>query len=234
MKSNGARPTDSQIAQARELVGSRYLELDESQSTIRFKRAGMMLDLGSIGKGYALDAAADVLRDAGVENALLHGGTSTIYALGQDGNDPWKVAIDHPALPGAPTSEEPTSPAAIVTLRNEALSVSAVWGKFFTLEGKTYGHVIDPRTGWPVAHALLGAVVVDSATDSDALSTIILLAPCVGDDVRSPSLSNTLDLQKLKAHFPSIRYLQASLADARLRWTSNGIEFQDECPTKQG
>ena len=118
-----------------------------ASSTVR-----VYLDLTHVGRHVTgIERVAivelNVLRDAGVENALLHGGTSTIYALGQDGNDPWKVAIDHPALPGAPTSEEPTSPAAIVTLRNEALSVSAVWGKFFTLEGKTYGHVIDPRTG---------------------------------------------------------------------------------------
>lgn len=207
MKGSGARPTDSQIAEARELVGSQHLELDCARSTIRFKRAGMMLDLGSIGKGYALDIAAEVLRDAGVENALLHGGTSTIYALGNDLNGKWKVAIDCPALPGSEPQTSPAEPLAIVELSNESLSVSAVWGKFFTLEGKTYGHVIDPRTGWPSQEALLGAAVVSSAADSDALSTIVML---VGDDVRS--------------RFPETHFLQVSHQNSRLEITSHQIQ----------
>lgn len=195
MKGNGNRPTDGQIAEARELVGSQYLELDESRSTVRFKRAGMMLDLGSIGKGYALDAAAEVLRDAGVENALLHGGTSTICALGQDIDGKWKVAIDQPRLPGA--SNSPSTPQAVVELENDALSVSAVWGKFFTFEGKTYGHVIDPRTGWPTESSLLGAIVVDSAADSDALSTAVLLG-------------SETELARLESSYPESRFLQAT------------------------
>ena len=201
MKGSGSRPTDAEIAQAREVVGSQFLELDESRSTVRFKRAGMMLDLGSIGKGYALDIAADVLRDAGVNNALLHGGTSTIYAVGQDISGKWKVAIDQPTLPNETPSSAP-DPLAVVELEEEALSVSAVWGKFFTLEGKTYGHVIDPRTGWPSEKALLGAIVVKSAADSDALSTAILLG-------------NESELAKIKTSFPEVRFLQATKEDQK-------------------
>lgn len=217
MKGNGARPTDAQVAEAREVVGSRHLELDETRSTIRFKRAGMMLDLGSIGKGYALDLAAEVLRDAGVENALLHGGTSTICAIGQDQSGPWKVAIDKPALPSeseipataaASSAEEPM---AVVELRDEALSVSAVWGKFFTVEGRTFGHVLDPRTGWPAEHDLLGAVVVPSAAASDALSTAVLLA-------------SEEDLEKLKSRISGLRFLKVAQYQGELRSISSGIE----------
>lgn len=214
MKGDGARPTDEQITEAHQLVGSEWLELDEAQSTVRFKREGMMLDLGSIGKGYGLDVAADVLRDAGVENALLHGGTSTIYAMGQDISGKWKVAIETPLLPGtdAENRAEPSAPLAVVELSNEALSVSAVWGKFFTLEGKTYGHVLDPRTGWPTQNALLGAVVMESATESDALSTAVLLA-------------TDSDLENLRLRVANIRFLQAKLDnEGVLKSTFNGIE----------
>jgi thiamine biosynthesis lipoprotein len=217
MKGNGARPTDTQIAEAREVVGSQFLQLDSDRYTVRFKRAGMMLDLGSIGKGYALDIAADVLRDAGVENALLHGGTSTIYALGEDAVGPWKIAIDPPTLPAGSEGEQPTTPTtplAIVPLSNEALSVSAVWGKFFNLDGKTYGHVIDPRTGWPAEDALLGAVVVGSAAESDALSTAVLLA--VEDD-----------LEALRQTMTQLKFLQAKLKDGNVRTVAQGFEITE-------
>ena len=217
MKGSGARPTDAQIAEAREVVGSRFLELNPDRCTVRFKRAGMMLDLGSIGKGYALDIAADVLRDAGVENALLHGGTSTIYALGQDNSGPWKIAIDPPTLPTTAENAQPattTSPLAIVPLSNEALSVSAVWGKFFTMDGKTYGHVIDPRTGWPAEDALLGAVVVKSAAESDALSTAVLLAK-----------KNELDA--LGQNGPDLKSLQSRLKQGQTRTVAQGIEVTE-------
>ena len=212
MKGNGTRPTDAQIAQAREVVGSEFLELDSDRSTVRFKRAGMMLDLGSIGKGYALDIAAEVLRDAGVENALLHGGTSTIYAIGEDTTGPWKIAVDRSTLPGAAETPGTSNPLAVIPLSNEALSVSAVWGKFFTLDGKTYGHVIDPRTGWPAEDALLGAVVVQSAADSDALSTAVLLA---GED----------DLTTLRKKVPEVKFLQSRMNQGQVRTIAVGIEI---------
>ena len=217
MKGNGSRPTDSQIAAARESVGTNFLEFDEAHSTIRFQRAGMMLDLGSIGKGYALDMAAEVLRDAGVENALLHGGTSTIYALGQNAAGPWKIAIDKPLPP--PTEDTPSSqptpdrePLAVVGLSNEALSVSAVSGKFFTLDGKVYGHVIDPRIGWPTQNALMGAVVVNSAAESDALSTAVLLA-------------DNSDLERLKTIRPEMRFLQSTWSEGALVTAEAGIKI---------
>ncbi|MGZ8940278.1 MAG: FAD:protein FMN transferase, partial [Limisphaerales bacterium] len=220
MKGSGSRPTDEQIAEAREAVGFHLLELDEAKSTVRFKRDGMMLDLGSIGKGYGLDLAAEVLRDAGVENGLLHGGTSTIYALGLDVSGEWKVAIDKPILLETSETDSPDkSPLAVVELSNEALSVSAVSGKFFTLDGKTYGHVLDPRTGWPAQSALLGAVVTKSAADSDALSTAVLLG-------------NDSDLQNLQRDIPGIRFLQTRLDNERnLRSQGTGIELlRDQTP----
>jgi thiamine biosynthesis lipoprotein len=212
MKGNGSAPTAEQIEAARACVGMNLLELDEKRSTIHFQRPGMMLDLGSIGKGYALDLAAEILRDAGVENALLHGGTSTIFALGHDVNGPWKVAIERPAVPGISSPEANVSePLATVALSNESLSVSAVWGKFFSLNGKTYGHVIDPRTGWPAENALLGAVVTSSATESDALSTAVLLG-------------NRSELDDLREQTDA-RFLQVGTKGGALDCTCGGIEL---------
>ena len=173
----GRVPDPEELAAARTKTGMNLVELDEASSTVRFTREGVQLDLGSIGKGYAVERAGELLREAGVSSALLHGGTSTVLAIGtppdQDG---WTIALEHPA--NIKGSQAHTGvlvlPLAKVKLRNESLSVSAVWGKSFTAADRSYGHVIDPRTGQPTAGALLSAIVLPSATESDALSTMLL------------------------------------------------------------
>lgn len=168
----GKLPEPEALAEAREKVGMRWVELDAESYTVRFGREGVMLDLGAIGKGYAVERAAELLREAGVTSALINGGTSTIYALGQPPGGTWKVAIEHPAHQ---RPDGQLKPLATVELRDEALSVSAVWGKSFEADGKTFGHVLDPRTGEPAENALLAAVVLPSATETDALSTALLI-----------------------------------------------------------
>ena len=227
MGGSGALPTPEQIAEARARVGMRHLVLDDKRFTIRFARPGMMIDLGSVGKGYALEVAMESLLEAGVQDALIHGGTSTVCAIGAPlEGEAWKVAIDAPPAgenreeqsgleegeseskskikskkysqganavdncsaeaPGqavqSPDIAEPKRPLAIVELKNEALSVSGVHGKCFRAHGKTYGHVIDPRTGAPAQGALLAAVVLPSAAETDAFSTALLLGGLVGHD----------------------------------------------------
>ena len=152
--------------------------------TVRFARAGVMLDLGAIGKGYAIERAAELLREAGVTSALIHGGTSTVYALGtplKRSFGKWPSTGRSPPARASARSDrlqgqQDARPALLATvpLRDEALSVSAVWGKFFETEGKAFGHILDPRTGQPASQALLAAVVLPSATETDALSTALL------------------------------------------------------------
>jgi FAD:protein FMN transferase len=164
----GRLPEPEALAAARAVTGMDRVELDEERFTVHFNAEGVMLDLGAIGKGYALERAADLLREAGVSSALLHGGTSTVVAVGVPPEEQsWSVAIQHPARP-----EEHV---AVVSLRDEALSVSAVHGKAFEEEGRLLGHVIDPRTGQPVEGAQLAAVAGASATETDALSTGLLV-----------------------------------------------------------
>lgn len=168
----GRRPTPEAVAAALRRVGSRHLELDAVHRTARFRQPGMKVDLGGIGKGYAIEQAAEVLREAGVQSALIHGGTSTVYALGRPPDQPaWRVAVEPPPrLRG-----NHAQPLAVISLRDRALSVSAVWGKAFEDETGLQGHVLDPRTGQPVAGAVLAAVVTTSPTDADALSTALLV-----------------------------------------------------------
>ena len=153
------------IAGARARVGYKHVHLDARRSTIRFGRSGMSLDLGAAGKGYAIDEAIAVLTAHGCTSALLHGGTSSVHAVGgAPGGDAWKIAWTPPG--GA---------ACVFGLNGSALSVSAAHGRTFRREGRDYGHVIDPSTGWPSAAADAAVVTGPRSMEGDALSTALLV-----------------------------------------------------------
>jgi thiamine biosynthesis lipoprotein len=178
MNGSGAWPEAGEVERVRKFAGMEHVILNKENLTVEFDRDGVMIDLGAIGKGYAIDQAAGILRDFGVTSALLHGGTSTVYAMGRPpGGEPWKIAVESPAN-AAPGQQW----IATVPLQDEALSVSAVWGKSFEHDGQTLGHVIDPRLGRPVANAVLAAVALPSAAETDALSTALLVAGLEGHE----------------------------------------------------
>jgi len=202
-------PSAEVIAEARAKVGMSHVQLDAQNRTVRFAREGVMLDLGAIGKGYAVCQAAEILREAGVTNALIHGGTSTVCAIGSPPDHGfWKVAIETPpAAIGAVGF--PELPA--VALRDEAMSVSAMWGRSYQAGGKTIGHVIDPRTGQPVNHSLLAVVVLPSATETDALSTALLASGSTGHN----------SIARLR---PGMKTLLVSYSSEGLRAEAQGFE----------
>lgn len=168
---SGKAPPPEAVAAAHALTGMGLVHLDPAEFSVRFEKPGVMLDLGAIGKGHAVEKAVEFLREAGVESALLHGGTSSLCAIGQPPDqEAWQIAIETP-----PAMRESHAPLGRIPLRDAALSVSAVWGKFFEWEGRMIGHVIDPRTGQPAGSAVLAAVQCASATDTDALSTALLV-----------------------------------------------------------
>jgi len=184
---SGRIASDDDLAAAREQVGMDLVELNSENYSVRFAKPGVTIDLGAIGKGYAVEQAAEIIRDAEIPGALIHGGTSTVQAVGtQSDGTPWAVAIQDP------TDSE--NRLAVVSLSDSALSVSAVHGKYFTEGEVRYGHVLDPRTGRPVMNALLAAVVCQSATDSDALSTALLVG---GEQVIDALVPGRPDLKAL-------------------------------------
>ncbi len=179
MGGTGQLPEAEAVAEARSVVGMELVELDPDEFTVRFKREGVMIDLGAIGKGYAVERAAEILREAGVTSALVHGGTSTVQAIGHlPGAEAWKIALPKPS----PTQDASEEVLTTVPLKDEAMSVSAVWGRQFQAEGGKFGHVLDPRTGEPVSGALMAVVVLASATETDALSTALLTLGAAGHD----------------------------------------------------
>lgn len=177
------RMRDSEdVEVSRNMSGMRHVKLDEKDSTVRFDCEGTEIDLGAVGKGYAIEQAVAILRENGISRALIHGGTSTIYGLGtQPDGSPWKIGIGVSGRSNqsavisdqSPGNQQPTSH--VQRLEDCALSVSAVHGKSFIHEGKELGHVIDPRTGLPVEGPLTAVMRGPSPTLCDMLSTALLV-----------------------------------------------------------
>jgi len=169
----GKLPTAEDLAEARRNVGSHLVELDPEHLTVRFLRSGVELNLGSIGKGYALDRAAEHLASAEIGDFLFHGGQSSVRAQGGTcGMGPgglerhargWSVGVRHPLHRSERLAE--------VWLRDRALGTSGTENQFFRHAGKRYGHILDPRTGWPADQLLSATVLAPSAALADALST---------------------------------------------------------------
>lgn len=163
-KSEQRIPTESELAAALELVGMHHLRFDAPLQTVAFDRAGVELNLGSIGKGYALDRAAEGLLDRGLDNWLLHGGQSSLLARGGHAGYPgWPIGIRNPLFP--------ERQCATVLLCDRGLATSGSGVQHFRHGGKRYGHIVDPRTGWPVEGLLSATVLAPTAAEADAIST---------------------------------------------------------------
>jgi thiamine biosynthesis lipoprotein len=158
----GQIPTDAQLAEARSTVGGHLVELDPAQRTIHFKKPGVKINLGSIGKGYALDVCAEQLSASGMNDFLLHGGQSSVLAWGKPAQ-PWEIGIRHPL--------QPNRRLGVVRLENQALGTSGGQFQSFRHQGRRYGHILDPRLGYPAENVLLATVVAPTAALADALST---------------------------------------------------------------
>lgn len=162
-----ARPGRMSLRAARDACGMASLELDRAAGTATRRHAGLRLDPGASGKGWALDRAAEILEAHGVERALLSF-RSTLKALGPPpGQQGWEVPVVHDAA-----GQELTR----IDLAHHALSVSGGGLRSF-LDGEVQrGHVIDPRSGEPVPAGRLAWVLHSSAGAADALSTALLVA----------------------------------------------------------
>jgi thiamine biosynthesis lipoprotein len=162
----GRVPTPVERAVAMARTGTRFIGLDRDRRTVRFLRQGLEINLGGIGKGYALDRGADLLvREWGATSALLHGGSSSVRAIGTPPGQPrgWPVTIKHPW--------EPDRRLGTLYLADNALGTSAATFQHFEYNGRKLGHLLDPRTGWPADGIQQASVVAPSAAEADALST---------------------------------------------------------------
>lgn len=169
----GEIPSEAALAEARSCVGSDFIELNTADRTIRFRKPGVRINLGSIGKGYALDCCAERLLALGMSDFLVHGGQSSVVAHGSprplgcagSGGPPprWEIGVPDPRRPGHRMG--------IFRLSHRALGTSGGQFQSFRHRGRRLSHVIDPRSGWPAEGVLSVTVLAASAAEADALST---------------------------------------------------------------
>ncbi len=160
-KGTGRLPHRAEVRAALERVGYRNILLDGAKRTVKFARSEVELDPGGIGKGYAVDRMVEVLKEYGIRTALVSASGSSIYGLGAPpGEKGWKVKIRDP--------KDQTKTVAEVYLKDESMSTSGNYEKFFRAEGRIYSHIMDPRTGWPAQGVLAVSVVAPRTLDSEA------------------------------------------------------------------
>ncbi|MFM7234073.1 MAG: FAD:protein FMN transferase [bacterium] len=164
-------PSADEITKALRQTGMRHLLFDDAKTTIASTCPGLEINLGSIGKGYAIDRVVELIRQhPWPTSAMVHGGRSSLYALGhQVGSffEPWRIALHNPVDPANPLVE--------LLLSNQAVGTSGGTFQSFVDDGKVYGHIIDPRTGIPPVGPLSVTVIAPTAAEADALSTAFYL-----------------------------------------------------------
>ncbi|MFM8890408.1 MAG: FAD:protein FMN transferase [Planctomycetia bacterium] len=179
----GRTPSPEDLATAREASGMEKIDLDAEGARLRFRRSGVELNPGAIGKGWALDRMVERLRIAGVENALVHGGSSSVRSLGTRADRSfhgggWPVGIRHPLRPGRRL--------ATVHLADGALGTSGSGTQFFIDRGRRLGHILDPRSGVPAEGVLSATVIAPTAAEADSLSTALFVLGPPGLDLVAP------------------------------------------------
>ena len=169
----GCLPGEAKLAEALKRTGYRHISLDRKARTVGFDQEGMEIDLGAIGKGYAVDRVVDVLLAHGVRSALISSGGSSIAALGAPpGELGWEISLRDPF--------DPRIEARTLRLRNLSISISGGCEQMFVLDGKAYTHLIDPRNGQPAEGVVMTAVIGRSNALIDALSTAFFVLGAEG------------------------------------------------------
>lgn len=165
----GRVPSPDERAEVMTRLGMQHVVLDAARCMVHYLRPGLEINLGSIGKGYALDCVADLLRQRQVDNALVHGGHSSIVGLGSEPGSQrgWSIGLQHPIDRGRRLG--------VVWLRDRAMGTSAATFQHLVYNGRKLGHILDPRTAWPAEGMLSATVTAPSATVADALATAFFI-----------------------------------------------------------
>lgn len=164
-------PSRDEVSRRLPFVDYRDLEIDAAAGTARLRRAGMRAHLGGIGKGYAVDRAAAMLRSHRIADFMIQAG-GDLYVGGQRGDRSWRGAIKDPRADRI---------FAALDLKDETLSTSGDYERFFIREGRRYHHILDPSTGEPARGSRSVTIVTGRAVMADALSTgVFVLGPEAG------------------------------------------------------
>ena len=211
LKRQGRTPEQDELAAALSASGSRHLEIDEAGSRVRLLVAGAALNPGAIGKGWAIDRGMSFLVGSGVPSVLIHGGQSSVRAIGTQGpslpgRGGWTVGLRHPLRPGRRL--------ATITLCDQALGTSGSGTQFFIERGKRLGHILDPRTGHPAEGVVSATVITESAAEADALATALYVLGPDGLGQVAPAHGTTGAILVMPAGGSGLRIVVANLDDS--------------------
>jgi FAD:protein FMN transferase len=161
-KGSGHMPHRAQIRTALARTGYKNIILNPANRTVKFAIQDLELDPGGIGKGYAVDKMAALLKDAQVHSALINAGGSSIYGFNAPPDEArgWQVLIRDPRDARRQVAE--------LYLKNQSMSTSGSYEKFFQVGKRIYSHIMDPRTGFPARGMYSVSVVSPRAIDSEA------------------------------------------------------------------
>ncbi|CAN5853385.1 FAD:protein FMN transferase [soil metagenome] len=159
-------PSAEVLAKARQAVGFHHLRLNPKNRTVELLVPGMRLDLGAIGKGYAVDEALKVLQQQGISAALVDGGGNVVVSQPPPGRKSWQVAV---GLAGQQTTET----ARYLSLRCAGIASSGDLYQYVELEGKRYSHIVHPQTGLGLTHQREVTILAPNGTTADWLSTAL-------------------------------------------------------------
>ncbi|MBI2470753.1 MAG: FAD:protein FMN transferase [Planctomycetes bacterium] len=171
-REKGHVPPDKEIEKVLPAVSYKNLVINKSNdpkkpATVFFKNTQTQIELGAIGKGYAVDKALEIIRKFGINNACINLG-GNIYVLGvPPGKNAWKIGVQHPR-----NRDEILG---YLELKDEATATSGDYERFFEFNGKRYSHIINPRTGRPISGTIATTIVAPTGTEVDALSTIVFV-----------------------------------------------------------
>lgn len=168
MRQTGALAPPGRISAAQNLIGSQWMRLDAGAQTVELLKPGMQLDLGGIAKGYACDAASTVLHARGLDRHLVAMAGDIVVGESPPGEKAWEIAMEG----GANRSAGET-----VRLLNAAISTSGDAEQFVEIEGRRFGHIVDPRTGLGSPRRVSATVVAPRGMMSDATATALCLLP---------------------------------------------------------
>lgn len=161
-----ALPAEAEIERARRRVGWNRVEREPGR--VFLPEPGMALDLGGIGKEYAVDRVAEMAQAAGFSSFMIDFGHDVRTHGKPPGGGPWRIGLEHPGDPGRCWGG--------VAVRERAVTTSGTYRRHFELDGVRYSHVLDPRTGWPIRNDVEAvSVLAPTCTEAGILSTTALI-----------------------------------------------------------
>lgn len=158
-------PSKEEIESAKSLINHEDILFDKSNKKIKLKEKGMKIDLGGIAKGYSADSVAEVLRENGVEHAIINLGGNILTMGSKTTGEPWKIGIQNPD-----TSRGEYI--GIIGVEDKTVVTSGIYERFFEQDGKKYHHILSPFTGYPIENSIAGvSIITTKSIDADGLST---------------------------------------------------------------